>query len=323
MALYGLSGLSASHLLAWESATAGYVEDFYNTDSAEDVVQNSVSDVSAEFDVTSLNLSGGRRIMLRARRRRNAMESAFLLTYTQTVNYSAKGDISLEEVLQHPFQTPGRRADYVTYLQATDPELFGDITSVSAVFLPEPLEAKSTDSNLDIFAGTVISPASPTAPSAPSPASLKDFYCHNSGEACPSGECPDSDLCMFVPNGIAPMIGPFSGTNSAPSADSAANIMSLALGGDIRPSSPAPFIASNPQPQPRPSPQPQYQPHPTPIIAQSVSSAHGTPPIASKTYGPIEVSGLQMTLHGISLRSAKEVSDKWQHMKCFYLQFLT
>ena len=50
------------------------------------------------------------------------------------------GDVDLEEVVQRPFATEEGRAAYVAFLK-TD-ALFADLESVSAVFMPEPFEAR-------------------------------------------------------------------------------------------------------------------------------------------------------------------------------------
>merc|ERR1712194_230443 len=105
---------------------------------------------------------------LRARRRRAQDSAAFLLTYSQTAEYAAGDDVSLAEVLQNPFQSSAKRSEYVAYLKEADPALFGDVTAVSAVFLPEFLEPTGV--------ATIGS----------KPMYSKNFYCQNSGEACSS-----------------------------------------------------------------------------------------------------------------------------------------
>lgn len=311
MAIYGLTELSAAHVLAWESWTAAYFEGFYNDASTtNDYVRDSTTNVATDYDLTSLNLSSARRRLRAVRQLQDS--SAFLLTYMQTLDYSSDGDTSLKEILQHPFQNSAKRSEYVDYLKAANPELFGGITSVSAVFLPEPLEPREVLGGISGTSSPALStsagnhegypPASLSNPTGTGNIYSKDFYCHNSGDACPSGECPGGDLCMFVPDRnenepIAPFVGH---TNTGSSPDSAANLISSALDGSFLPP-PTPPAGNN-----------------FPGIAVTVSSNSNNPP-SSAAYGPAEVSGLQMKLVGLSLRSAKEVSE-WQYLTAVYEQ---
>ena len=252
MALFGIPTLSTIQLEAWEDLTAAYFEEFYNDAlHTDDNIRDSVSDVSTEYDVTSLNVATGRR-----RLRRTQGENAFLLTYTQTTQHSTDDDgIGIEQVVRHPFQDSTSRANYVAYLQAEEPDLFGDLTGVSAVMIPVPFEERvvneadssnpadedssiptneDSSSPADEASSSPISDSAPLSDedSAPSGGLYgENFYCHNSGEACPTGDCSDGDLCMFIPDGEYTPIAPYSGESAkAPdSADSAANLVNSAL----------------------------------------------------------------------------------------------
>jgi len=252
MALFGIPTLSMIQLAAWEHLTAIYFEEFYNDSShAFDHIRDSVSDVSTDYDVTSLNVATGRR-----RLRRTQGDNAFLLTYTQTIQHSTDdNDIGIEQVVRHPFQDSLSRDNYVAYLKGREPDLFGDLTGVSAVMIPVPFEKRvvnvadsssladedsSSPPNEDSSSPAVEASSSPISDSAPSSEEDsapsgglfgENFYCHNSGEACPTGDCSDGDLCMFVPDGEYTPIAPYSGGSAkAPdSANSAANLVDSAL----------------------------------------------------------------------------------------------
>ena len=252
MALFGIPTLSTIQLAAWEYLTAIYFEEFYNDSSHTfDHIRDSVSDVSTAYDVTSLNVATGRR-----RLRRTQGENAFLLTYTQTTQHSTDDDdIGIEQVVRHPFQDSFSRDNYVAYLKGREPDLFGDLTGVSAVMIPVPFEERvvnvadssspadedsSSPTNEDSSSPADEDSSSPMSDSAPSSEEDsapsgglygENFYCHNSGEACPTGDCSDSDLCMFVPDGEYTPIAPYSGGSAkAPdSANSAANLVDSAL----------------------------------------------------------------------------------------------
>jgi len=193
MALFGLPTLSAEQLSAWEDATATYFEEFYNDASVtSDVIRDSVSDVSTEYDVTSLNAAAGRR-----RLRRTQSESAFLLTFTQTTQYSADDRFSIEQVIQHPFSDSSFRDNYVAYLKGVSEPLFDDLTGVSAIMIPVPFNSRVV---------SVADSSSPSSEGTGSPMSLsiengapsstaetsgglygENFYCHNSQKLVPQG----------------------------------------------------------------------------------------------------------------------------------------
>ena len=337
MALYGITQLSAAQLVAWEDITADYVESFYNDASnTGDSIRDSVSDVSAQFDVTSLNLSAGRRSLRAAQKEsRHLNEDAYLLTYTQLTQYYTDEDVAIEKVIQHPFQSGEKRANYVSFLKEADPELFGDLTSVSAIFLPDPFvssQVPAADSG-----GSSSGPAATgggsgysgsgnpfgevTPASSPGKGGVfgKNFYCHNSGEACPSGDCPDNDLCIFVPDTAGTPIAPFNGGNSAP-ADSAANLVSSVLSGSfVQP--PAESNVNPPPTPPTPSVGVANNPRPTPQISVTVSSPNinQDQQLSSSTYGPITLPALEMSLYGINLRSARQIFE-WQYLTAIYEQ---
>jgi len=279
MALYGLNSFSAAQLVAWEDATASYFQQ--------------ETGVTNEYDVTSMNLASGRRQL----RTRKLGESAYLLTFTQTL-LSPSGNI--EELVQDPFDSPSDRYNYVQYLWDYDDELFGDLASVSAVMIPIPFDTRSVGMDVSSpmtanssaggspptppvssSSSTNSQPSPPTPPSPTPPAPVpapnpvyKDFFCHNSGEGCPSGECPGDDLCYYVPNGSGMDIKPFSAGNDAE------NILGAALAGDYE--------------------------------APSDS-------LTSSSYGPTELLGLKMTLYGVCLRDTKQISE-WEYLTAMFEQ---
>jgi len=235
MALYGLTDLSAAQLMAWEDVTASYMEDFYNNDvggSSADSIRDSTSGVTTEYDVTSLNLSAARRqrkLRLRSIQKQNQRKattgSAYLFTYSQTIEYINEDDaITVEKILSHPFEGTAKRAEYLAHLKQAHPVLFGGVTSVSAVMVPVPFQSREVSRNSQQVASPALAASNGSSPSTPNtvPSSFSgslstsssdpspvpggvyssNFYCHNSGETCPSGDCPNGDLCMFIPNDI-------------------------------------------------------------------------------------------------------------------------
>jgi len=227
MALFGLPTLSTKQLAAWEEATATYVEQFYNNADSSDVF-----DVSTEYDVTSLNVGASSRRSLR----KLQGQSAFLLTFSQTVKYSTDDEnTTVEDVIQLPFADPISADNYVEFLKEEHPDLFGELTGASTVMTPVPFESKEVmyieDSSLqptDDSSSSYSTPMEDDEPeeevpepeeeeepepeekvASPPVDSLESFHCHNSGEACPSGECPDDDLCMFFSDGEGVAIAPY------------------------------------------------------------------------------------------------------------------
>lgn len=227
MALFGLPTLSTKQLAAWEEATATYVKQFYNNADSSDVF-----DVSTEYDVTSLNIGASSRRNLR----KLQGQSAFLLTFSQTVNYSSDNeDTTVEDVIQLPFADPISADNYVEFLKEEHPDLFGELTGASTVMTPVPFESKEVmfieDSSLPLTEDSSSSypdqeedneepeedndkpkdvvPEPEEQVSSPPVDSLESFHCHNSGEACPSGECLDDDLCMFFSDGEGVAISPY------------------------------------------------------------------------------------------------------------------
>ena len=301
MALYGLSALSAPQLVAWEDATASFFEEYYASAGSS----LGVSNVNTGYDVTSLNYSDARRRRHKLRTRKLS-ESVYVLTYTQTTDLTNSGSTSMKDIVQLPFDNPQKRADYVAFLWDYDDELFGSLSGVSAVMIPSPFTerevgmsspstpsggssptppaASSTTSSSNSAPNPPPSPTppSPTPPSPTPPINplfSSDFYCHNSGNACPSGECPSGDKCMYFPEGNNADITPFSAGGDS-GENSAANLVDSVLSGSYQPS------------------------------AETTSS---------ESYGPTELTGLQMTLHGVELHSMTQINE-WEYLTALFEQ---
>lgn len=305
MALHGLDEFSALHLLSWEQHTADYFEGVYNSlPTTNDSTLDAVTDVEAKFDIDQVNLSATRRLL---RNQRNLAETAYLLTYTQTTQYSTERDIELGQVIQHPFSTPTKRDKYVEYLRAVSPGLFRKLTSVSPVYLPLNVATSITVGKDDD--GGVSSSDNVLAAS-----KYNSFYCHNSGRPCPTGKCgQDGDLCMFVPDkGQSIPVAPYTGDNgppqSTPSSYTASILVDLALGGEQPSQSSADNAApaSNRPPTAKPTPLPTKRP-----------SQEPTPERARPSTIDTVATGLEMTLHGILLVRAEQVFE-WQYLTSLY-----
>lgn len=300
MAIYGLNELGSHHIQAWEILAAEYVEAFFNefSDSSSDIIRAAVSDVATVYEVTDVSLSSSRRGLRSSQRRAGGM-TAFLLEYTQTTRYMSERDTKIGEVLQHPFNSPTKRASFVKYLQDNS-DLFGGLSYVSAIFLPQKFEAAVDTSSPEAAA------YDPT---------YESFYCHNSGEACPSGQCVDGDLCLFMPGRsdpivpIAPYVAPAQGTSEA-SQSWASEILSSALNGDL-PSQDT--LATE-----------QIEAHSEPVVpqieqAQPIGTvAVDNLPYSNAAYGPTTVTG-EMTLEGMQLVEVDHIYE-WQYTTSVYEQ---
>ncbi|KAL9185661.1 hypothetical protein ACHAXT_003438, partial [Thalassiosira profunda] len=310
MALFGLDQMSATQLVAWEDMTAEYFADFYNADSL-----SPVSDVATRYDVTALSQAGGARVRsLRAGtpHRKLTTFAAYLLTYTQIVRYI--GDVAVEEVVQRPFATEEGRAAYVAFLK-TD-ALFANLESVSGVFLPEPFEARVIDegtgagtsggtsgggtSDGTSSGGTSSGGTSSINPFGDVDNSNPDLYssgwhCHNSGYACPIGECDDGDLCLYYADASDTPIGPFTADDAASSSpDAAATLVTAALDGSYASSDPAGGDATG-----------------------GGYTDGDFNALTSAAYGPADVAGLRMALIGVTLETDAELHD-WKILTAEY-----
>ena len=233
MALYGISQLSADHVNAWESLTEEYFERFYNEfDNEADATRSGVTDADTIYELTSLSVSSSsRRAGLRLRKLSDS--DAYLMEYTQTTRYLSGTGVTLDEVLTYPFSSSRKRDAYVQFLKNSN-DLFGDLISISAVFLPTQVNAVGSANS---FSGNPTGGSSsgdgnpfgePSSSSSSSGQSstgapldkFSSFYCHNSGAACPSGSCTNNDLCVFVPSGEPVAVGAY---DSAPGSDSSSN----------------------------------------------------------------------------------------------------
>lgn len=232
MALYGISQLSSDHVNAWESLTEEYFERFYNEFSDErDATRSGVTDVDTFYELTELSVSSSSR---RALLQRKLSDDAYLMEYTQTTRFLSGTGVTLEEVLTYPFSSYRKREAYVQFLKNSD-DLFADLSSISAVFLPTTVKANgaansfsasgnpSTGSSSSSSGNPFGEPSSSStsdSSSAPPLDKFSSFYCHNSGEACPSGECANDDMCIFVPSGEPVAVGSYS---AAPGSDASSN----------------------------------------------------------------------------------------------------
>lgn len=319
MALFGLDELSSKHLVVWERYTSDYIEGLYNNDATNSVTSNAVNDVVASFVVSQVSLSSARRRQLRSRRS-NIESTAYLLTYTQTVRYSAERYIPLSEVLQHPFGSPSRRDRFVIDLKISEPTLFGKLSSVSAVFLP-----------LDYETSVTILQDEDTVSIEDVGRKYDSFFCRNSGIPCPMGECSSSDLCVFASDGshITP-VAPYADTSlhqvASPSTLAASNIVDLALGSISTPPSNGNKQAHNFIPPPTSTTESATASQSTPSASKNAPTSGNTPtlpsqsnpsdaggvapisnnstpdpPHSSSTFGPTVIAGLQMTLSGMFL----------------------
>jgi hypothetical protein len=252
MALYGITQLTSDHVNAWESLTEEYFERFYNDFSNDaDATRSGVTDVDTIYELTQLSVSTSSRRGLRQRVLSDS--DAYLMEYTQTTRFLSGTGVTLEQVLQYPFSSSRKRSAYVQFLKNSN-DLFEDLVSISAVFLPTKVEAVGSANSFspsnsgNPFGNPTSSSSSSGNPfgdssSAPVLDKFASFYCHNSGEACPSGSCPNDDMCIFVSASEPVPVGSYSappGSDSSDSSDSssgnpssneAANIIEAFLGG--------------------------------------------------------------------------------------------
>ena len=178
--LYGMSELTAVHVLAFESLTADYLEEFYNTDSSTNNANiDSVANVEAALDV--YNVEGPSRRNLRSRR--NLVSEGYRMSFSQLIRYDADLTISLEQVIQYPWSTWQRRNDYVEYMKRTEPRLFSHLSAVSEIILSDDTFVED---------GTLLEFHQEKSGS-----KFQGFKCHNTGVDCPSGECSGGDICMY------------------------------------------------------------------------------------------------------------------------------
>ena len=91
------------------------------------------------YEEASLNIGASSRRNLR----KLQGQSAFLLTFSQTVKYSTDDDeTTVEDVIQLPFADPISADNYVEFLKEEHPDLFGELTGASTVMTPIPFESK-------------------------------------------------------------------------------------------------------------------------------------------------------------------------------------
>jgi hypothetical protein len=274
MAIYGLNELGSHHLDAWESLTKDYFEGYYNdfSDSSSDATRAAVTDVATVYDVTMVSLSSARR-GLRSHRR-TASNVAFLLEYTQTTRYLSDSDIMIGEVMLYPFSNSVKRMEYINFLQESEPSLFGDLTSVSGVFLPQKFEASvDTTSAQSDAVSDIVNPK------------YSSFFCHNSGAACPSGQCPGDDACIFVPDS-SNQVAVASYIPSESDSSTASDIVNSALSGGSSQGTGS-------------------------FAVDSISHSNAA-------YGPTTVTG-EMTLHGMMLNEVDHIYE-WQYLTSVYEQ---
>ncbi len=192
--MYGLPELTSVHVYAFERHTATYLEGYYNTDSpTNSVVRDSVSNLDTTLYVTKVE--GPSRSNLRSRRA--LLSAGYRMIYIQRISYDADLTISLEQVLEHPLDTPKGRNDYIKYLKTQEPNLFSPLSAVSPIILTDDMfvepfveatpEADTISLSNNFSFGNNISSGD----------KFKGFKCHNSGRDCPSGECNAGDICMF------------------------------------------------------------------------------------------------------------------------------
>lgn len=220
MALYGMSQLTADQVNAWEVHTEAFVEEFYDVSSTGDATRDVVSSVDTSFEGTQFGMSSGRRNL---RVQRN-LATAFLITYNQKIKFESSSDVSLADVVQHPFSTASFRDEYVSYLKLKEPVLFAELSEVSAVFLPvemsDPVVIEpSVEATVPESTNTIVDESG----------KYKNFKCHNSGAACPSGECPDGDHCMLFAT-TSTNIEPYSAPATS-SEESASSMLNSVLSG--------------------------------------------------------------------------------------------
>ena len=182
--LYGLTELTSAHVYAFEKHAATYMEKFYNTGSAtNNVLKDSVANVDTSLDV--LKVEGPSRRNLRAKRA--LISKAYRMIYLQRISYDADLTISLLEVIEYPLSTWERRDDFIAYLKAQAPSLFSSLGAVSAVIITDDMFVEDgTPQDSSMIRGDT---------------KFEGFQCHNTGVACPSGECNGGDVCMFFAQG--------------------------------------------------------------------------------------------------------------------------
>lgn len=320
MALYGLPEMTSDHVVAWETLTASYFEEFYNdyTDSS-DATRAAVNDVETMYEFTEMNIASSRRSL---HIRRRLSDNAHLITYTQTTKYMTEKDVTLGDVVQYPFNDPEKRATYIEYLKESEPDLFASLEDVSTIFLPEGLESSpptttaspdlSSDSSMpstedEPASNSIANPfeeeeSSTEGSAAPTDSKFQSFYCQNSGVACPSGECEGDDTCVFVSDGSAAVqVGSYTPDSQSLTSnpEDAAHMVSAVLSGEYKPSTTS---AATPA-----------------TGSGSTESSSADPlPYSDAEYGPKSVNG-EMTLTGLNMIKVENIFE-WQYLTAVYEQ---
>jgi len=319
MALYGLPEMSSDQVIAWETLTASYFEEFYNdyTDSS-DATRAAVNDVETMFEFTEMNIASSRRRLRISRR----LIDTHLVTYTQTTKYNTDEDVKLGDVLQYPFNDPEKRTSYIQYLKDAEPDLFSGLVDVSTVFLPEGLESTPTtttaapeqpsdsstpSTEAEPVSSTIGNPfededSSTEGSPAPTDSKFQSFYCQNSGVACPSGECEGDDACIFVPDGSATVqVGSYTPESQALTSnpEDAAHMVSSVLSGAYKPTTTSAA---------------------TPAAGSGSTGASSDDPLpySDAEYGPKSVNG-EMTLTGLNMIKVENIFE-WQYLTAVYEQ---
>eukprot|EP00984_Skeletonema_dohrnii_P000554 scaffold177_cov113-Skeletonema_dohrnii-CCMP3373.AAC.8 len=285
--LYGMPELTAVHVYAFERHTATYLEEFYNTDSsANNAVRDSVANLDTTLSVLKVEGPGRRNL----RSRRTLASEGYRMVYLQWISYDADLTISLEQVLEYPFDTSTRRNDYVDYLKAQEPYLFSSLSAVSSIILTDDMFFEESTS---IETDPIISSDK-----------FKGFKCHNTGLDCPSGECTAGDVCMF----FAPESEVTSSQQQPTVAESASEVNSSQQQPAITESEPS-LTETAPTHESKPD---------ASIILDSVLE---TEAIDSSTYtrhGMTDVYG-EIVIHGTNLVVAEHLKD-WETFTSVYLQ---
>ncbi len=345
--MYGLPELTSVHVYAFERHTATYLEGYYNTDSpTNNVVRDSVSNLDTTLYVTKVE--GPSRSNLRSRRA--LLSAGYRIIYLQRISYDADLTISLEQVLEHPLDTPKGRNDYIKYLKTQEPNLFSSLSAVSPIILTDDMfvepfieatpEADTISLGNNFSFGNNFSIGD----------KFKGFKCHNSGRDCPSGECNAGDVCMFftqesgttssqqLPNqtGSSSVVNSSQQQSSQPSQQQSSQTGSASAANSSQQQSSQTESASDAtysqqqQPSLTESAPPLTETAPTheskqdaSIILDSVldTQAIGNGSVNSDSYTQHAMAGVygEMVIHGTNLVVAEHLKD-WEAFTSVYLQ---